>query len=151
MALRDVMDHAVRVQREISGAKPLGPPRRLVLALLICVPLLAFSAYSVLARPEFIWGPPVAMPTEQRDAGARVAMFLLAQRIEAARTARGDYPESLAEIGEGAAGVEYRVFGDTVFELRLRTDSATAIVFRSNENSARFLGDSPMKIQGRPR
>ena len=151
LALRDVMDHAVRVQREISEAKPLGASRRVLLAAVLCVPLLAFSAYSILARPEFIWGPPLALPMEQREAGVRVGMFLLAQRIEAVRAARGDYPQSLAEIGEASSGMEYRVFGDTLFELRLRPDSASEIVFRSNENSARFLGDSPLKIQGRPR
>lgn len=150
LALRDVMDHAVRVQRENADA-PLGTSRRLLLGLAICVPLLAFSAYSLAARPEFIWGPSVAIPAEQRDAGVRMALFLLAQRIEAARAARGDYPVSLAEIGEAGAGVEYRLFGDTLFELRDASDAASGIVYRSNENPARFLGDSPMKIQGRPR
>ena len=99
LALRDVMDHAVRVKREISEAKPLHR-RRGVIALLLCIPLLGFSIYSFVARPEFIWGAPARLPQEQAEANARVAMFLLAQRIEALRAARGDYPESLAEIGE---------------------------------------------------
>jgi len=148
--LRDVMDHAVRVKREISEAKPLHRSRGL-LVLGVCLPLLAFSAYSFLARPAFIWGTPSVIAPEQRDAGARVALFLLAQRLEAVRAARGDYPRSLAEIGEGTSGVEYRVSGDTLFELRVRTDSTSVLVFRSNDDAARFLGDSPTKIQGRPR
>jgi hypothetical protein len=150
MALRDVMDHAVRVQRENAEIRPLFRSRRM-LAVMICALLLAFSAYSAIVRPEFIWGPAVVVAPEQADAGARMGMFLLAQRLEGVRAARGHYPESLNEVGEGASGVEYRVIGDSIFELRVKTDSASVLVFRSNENAARFLGDSPMRIQGRPR
>jgi hypothetical protein len=151
LALRDVMDHAVRVQREISEAKPLHRSGRLVTALVICMPLLAFCIYSFVARPDFIWGTAVALPPAQRDANGRVALFLLAQRIETIRAERGHYPETLREIGEEAAGLQYRLVGDSVFELRFKPDSASEIIFNSTENAARFLGDSPMKIQGRQR
>ena len=149
LALRDVMDHAVRVQREISEAKPLYRSRKIVAALVICLPLLAFSVYSFVARPDFIWGTPAVLPVPQRDANARVALFMLAQRLEAIRAERGDYPESLAEIGEDAPGITYTVSGDSIFELRFRADSSTTVVYRSNEDAERFLGDSPLRIQGR--
>jgi hypothetical protein len=151
LALRDVMDHAVRVQREISEAKPLHRSGRVVAALALCIPLLAFCIYSFVARPDFIWGTAVTLPPAQREANGKVALFLLAQRLEAIRAERGEYPESLRDIGEEAAGLQYRLVADSVFELRFKPDSASEIVFRSNENAAQFLGDSPMKIQGRER
>lgn len=151
LALRDVMDHAVRVQREISEAKPLYGSKRVVAAMVICLPLLAFCIYSFVVRPDFIWGARAALPLPQRDANARVALFMLAQRLEAIRAERGGYPESLAEIGEEAPGITYTVTGDSVFELRFRADSTAEVVYRSTEDAARFLGDSPLRIQGRAR
>ena len=146
LALRDVMDHAVRVQREISEAKPLHRRRGAMLALLLCVPLLAFSIYSLVARPEFIWGAAPVLPREQADANARIGLFLLAQRIEAVRAARGDYPESLTELGENFPGVTYAVVGDSAFELRAKADSATEIVFNSRGDIRQFLRNTSLSM-----
>src|SRR6185295_7703968 len=73
MALRDVMQHAVREQREITDPKPLDRRRsRRIVVAIVCVALLALSAYSWLARPEFIWGPSArSVPVERRDASLR--------------------------------------------------------------------------------
>ncbi len=89
LALRDVMDHAVRVHQEISEAKPFPRRSRVLVATIVCIPLLAFSVYSVVARPEFIWGSRSVLPPDQADANARVALFMLAQRIEGVRAQRG--------------------------------------------------------------
>lgn len=149
LALRDVMDHAVRVQREISGAKRIGPSRApMIWALLVCVPLLAFSAYSYLARPAFIWGAPAALPPERMDANVRVALFMLAQRIEAFRAEAGHFPVALGDIGEAVEGVRYSVLSDAVFELRAEATGGAAVVFRSDQPVDAFLGNSIVVIQG---
>jgi hypothetical protein len=151
LALRDVMDHAVRVKREISEAKPIYRRRGSLFALLVCVPLLAFSVYSFVAKPEFIWGAPVALPPEQSEASGRVALFMLAQRIEAVRAQRGDYPESLTEIGEVAPGIQYTLVGDSAFELRMTPDATREIVFDSRANAREFLRNTPLTLSGSAR
>src|SRR5438067_9786110 len=58
LALRDVMDHAVKMQREITAPSDRHRGRtRIVWATVVCVPLLALAVYSWVAHPEFIWGP----------------------------------------------------------------------------------------------
>jgi len=143
------MDHAVRVHQEISEAKPIRRRGRIIAATAVCAPLLAFSVYSMVARPEFIWGSRSVLPPDQADANARVALFMLAQRIEGVRAQRGAYPASLAEIGEGTSTVQYRLLADSLFELRLRMDAAQEVVLLSNQDLRVFLGDSPQRIQGR--
>jgi hypothetical protein len=68
LALREVMDHAVKVEREIS--KPMAMPRsraRLIGSALVCIPLIAFCAYSWIARTEFIWGPSMKSVASSRS------------------------------------------------------------------------------------
>jgi hypothetical protein len=148
LALRDVMDHAV--EAEIEKARPMTPAKsnaRAITMAVVFVPLLVFSVYSWVARPEFIWGPRVrALPPVQQEAGLRFAMYLLSTRIEAYRKAQGQYPASLAAIGEGIPGVTYEVVGSH-FELRA-TEGGKPIVLRSNESADTFLGNATNIIQG---
>lgn len=149
IALRDVMDHAVRVQKEISGVKRLGPSRaRLILTAVICVPLLALCVYSFAARPAFIWGAVEELPVVQREAGLRLGMFLIAQRLEAFRAETGHYPAALGDIGEAVEGLQYRVVSDSLFELR-SDQAGPPIVFRSDASVDVFLGSSVTVIQDR--
>jgi hypothetical protein len=142
------MDHAVRVQREISKPTLLRKSRaRLVWATVVCVPLIALSAYSWIARPTFIWGPSErSVSAARQDADIRFAMYLLAQRVESYRGTEGPYPATLDALGEQLEGVSYRVISDSVFELRAERDGKP-LVFRSNENVDAFLGNSPSVIQ----
>lgn len=151
MVLRDVMDHAVRVQREITAPSRLRA-RRVRMALLgLCVLLLAAAAsYSWYARPALVWGATPALSPERRDANARVAMFLLAQRLDAHRDADGAYPKSLAQLGESASGMTYTLLADTMFELR-STANGRALVLRSTDRRDVFLGGSMGVISGRTR
>ena len=143
LALRDVMDHAVKVHQETTDVRYLDRPRRRMwITLAVCVPLLALSAYSWFARPELIWGPrPGSGPALKREANIRLAMFLLSRRLIAYRTAQGNYPPTLAEVGERTAAIGYRLLGDTAFELR-SGDSANVVVLRSTDNPATFLGNT---------
>lgn len=150
LVLRDVMDHAVRVQREITQPKPLRKRRgRQIAANLLCVPLLAFCAYSWFARPEFIWGPrPRTATPAEAEATGRFELYLLAQRIENQRAALGGYPADLAVVGDVPAGVTYRLLADTAFELRA-TANGRELVFRSTENADDFLTSAIPVLRGR--
>ncbi|MEX2153025.1 MAG: hypothetical protein WD825_06765 [Gemmatimonadaceae bacterium] len=149
LALRDVMEHAVKVQKEITAPnKRKATNGRAVGASLICIPALAFCVYSYVARPAFIWGPgPQPLPPAQQEAGMRFSMFLLAQRVEGYRHAQGVYPQSLDVIGEQLEGVRYALLSDSLYELRT-TEGGKQIVFRSNESVDAFLGNTTAIIQG---
>ena len=148
LALRDVMDHAVKVQREITAPKRVGESRaRLAVLLVLCVVLLGAAGYSWFARPEFIWGPRVQVSPLRREADVRFAMFLLAQRLDAQRAADGALPKTLAAIGEGASGIGYRVLSDSAFELTADL-AGRNIVLRSTDSRERFLGNSIAVISG---
>jgi len=150
LALRDVMDHAVRVQREITDPSRLRRRNLRAIALtVLCVPLIALSAYSWIARPEVIWGPRGrVVPPLRSEAELRVAMFLLAQRLEAYRRLQGSYPKSLAAIDEDPHGIRYDVNGDSAFALSVTRDGK-GIVLRSSDNAEAFLGNSVALIGGR--
>jgi len=151
MALRDVLTHAVEVEKE--SRKHAGPPGgsgtgRMVL-LMLSVPALAFSVYSFVARPEFIWGAnPANVSAVRQDANLRFTMFLLSQRIRSQFKARGRLPASWAEVGETPKGITYTVVSDSVFELRA-DERNQVLVLRSNEPPKQFLGDAPSVIAGR--
>jgi hypothetical protein len=149
LALRDVMEHVVEVQREITAPKRLRRSRaRLILASVICVPLLAASAYSWIARPGVIWGSSArSVSPQRREANVRFAMFLLARRIQSYRNIEGALPSSLAAVGSHTPGLSYAVVSDSVFELRA-IERDTAIVFRSDARVSDFLGSAPKIIAG---
>ena len=142
-ALRDVMEHAVRVTRATAIAKPMVSWRAQPIVLAVAAALcLAFAVYSYVARPDFIFGPdPAAAPAAQREAELRFGMYLLAQRLEQYRQQRGRLPENLDYLDESYTGITYRILTDSVFELRSVVDSA-AIVFTSDQPVDAFLGSS---------
>lgn len=150
LALRDVMQHAVRVQREITDPKPLSRRRaKTVWTCVLCIPLLALSVYSWVARPAFIWGASQHMSPARQEANTRVAMYLLARRIEIYRRSFGSYPASLGDVqegGGGAMGISY-VPTDSTFELR-STENGGPVVYRSSQNADAFLGNSLTVLNG---
>lgn len=151
LALRDVMAHAVEVEKEVhkSDAPPGRSPAARVTMLAFSIIGLAFSVYSYVARPEFIWGPQEkSIPEVRRDANLRFTLYLLGQRIRAYRRTNGTLPASLADVGESPRGITYAIVSDTVFELRAM-DGAREVVFRSDVRPDEFLGDTKRHIVGR--
>lgn len=143
------MDHAVKVHREVTAPSVIGSRRRrLKWEVAIFSVLAAFSAYSWLMRPEFLWGPRFEQPPLVQDADARLAMVLLSQRLEARRAADGRYPVTLDAIGEQGGGIQYRLLSDTVFELRA-TVNGRVLMLRSTDNTDSFLGNSMAVIGGK--
>lgn len=149
LALAAVMEHAVKVHKETHAPpKPVKTGGGRTIALLaVCIPMLAFAAYTWIARPEFLWGPGVRpLPPVQEEAGIRFSMFLLAQRIQAFYDNTGRYPTSLSEIEDSVPNVRY-VPMDSVFELRTGL-KGKPIVLRSDRSMDDFLGTSTLVIQG---
>ena len=149
LALRDVMDHVVEVQKEITAPRELRPSRaRLIGATIICVPLLTLCVYSWIARPEFIWGPKArSVAVVRRDANLRFAMFLLGQRVKSYRKTEGAYPASIAALGSQLPGVTYALVSNSIFELRA-IERGKRIVYRSDEPTSRFLDGAAKIVAG---
>lgn len=142
LALRDVMDHAVKVE-QAAAARPVGRRShgRLTLLLALCVPLLAFSVWSWVARPEIIWGADAELSAAEREDHLRLTMFFLAQRIEAARRQTGHYPVTLGEIGESSTSVSYRLVDDSTFTLSASSGTGE-LLLNSRQPLDQFLGNS---------
>lgn len=152
-ALRDVMSHAVEVEKDLR--KKSGPPggggTRRAIAIFLSVPALAFCVYSFIARPEFIWGANRNSMTEvRRDANARFTLYLLSRRLESYKKTNGRYPTVLSDVLQGlpADSVRYALVSEQVFELRA-PDGNKELVFRSDQPVDQFLGRSPTIVSGR--
>ena len=141
-ALRDVMDHAVKVQQDMATkATRRRSPGRPMLVLGLCVPLLAFSVWSYVARPTIIWGADATFSAGERESHLRLTMFFLAQRLEAARRQTGHYPATLGEIGEAGTSVSYRLLDDSTFHLSSALDGRQ-LLLNSREPLDQFLGSN---------
>jgi hypothetical protein len=144
MMLRDVMDHAVEVERENAKRSVSGRSRRPTLLVALLVPALAFAAWSWIARPEIIWGPrPRQVTPERQEADTRFSLFLLARRIDGYRRSAGAFPPSLDSISGAPKGVAYRLVGDSAYEI-----SANGLTYRSGTPVAELLSNAPRIIAG---
>ena len=109
----------------------------------------AFTLYSWLGRPSFIWGPRGTPPApEVQEANLRMAMFLQGMRVDKYRKEHRAYPASLAELGDSVPGLSYQRLSDSTFELRGRAANRE-VVFRNDMRSSDFLGNTKDVIQAR--
>lgn len=144
--LREAVRHSVQIEREAALAGLQKPSRARPIALgVICVALFALSAWSFIARPEFIWGPRVAaFAPERAEANARVAMYIMAKRAEAIRARDGELPDGGEEVG-ATQGFTYARDGDA-FTISTRLNGRD-LTLRSDEDAQAFLGNSRDLIQ----
>ncbi len=151
LALRDVMDYAVRVTRAVQAAKQMVSYRaRPMFLALVSIPLLFTALYAWAARPAWVFGPdPVRVAPARQMAYTRFAMYLAAQRVEEHRVSRGVLPGSLGELGEDWAGMSYRPLSASVFELTA-PGRVAEIVFQSDQPVLAFLGQSVPQLRMRP-
>lgn len=147
-ALRDVMEHAVRTTRAVANAKPMVSWRsRPIILGALAVVCASLTAYVFIARPDFVWGSdPSALPASQREAGVRLGMYFLAQRLEQYRADETSLPENLDFTNESWPGITYSLVSDSVFELRATVDSVE-VVFRSDQPVDQFLGSSMQRVR----
>jgi len=111
----------------------------------------AFTAYSWLAKPAFIWGAPVeAPPPAVQEANLRMSMFLFGMRIDKYKMTNRKYPESLDELGDSVRGITYERLSDSTFQLRGRAANHE-VVFRNDMRQDEFLGNTRELIQSRRR
>ena len=150
MMLRDAVTHAVNAEREAKRKSTAGTSNaRVILLMMAMIPLLALSAYSWIARPAWIWGPPVRpLSSVEQEANLRMAMYLLGMRIDAYREQTGAYPSSLPALGETIPGVVYTQLTDSTFQLR-GVAAGQEIVFQSDGSGKEFLGNTLDVIQTR--
>lgn len=143
LAIRDVMEYAVRETRAVQLARLMVSYRiRPIFLALVSIPSLIIALYAQLARPDWVYGPdPARMQPARKQAYTKFAMYLAAQRVEAYRAAQGRLPASLGELDEDWEGMSYRALGATTFELSARGDSGE-VVYQSDRPVRAFLGNS---------
>ncbi|MDB4908598.1 MAG: hypothetical protein JWO05_3382 [Gemmatimonadetes bacterium] len=115
--------------------------------------LLVLSAWSVLARPEIIWGPApesVAPAQDEYEAQARAVMWLQAQRLFTYRFENGVLPQKLQDAGDPYGAFIYHRWSDSTFELK-SADVRMPLTLRSEElgdflrSGSQFLHGEPVK------
>lgn len=149
-ALHDAITHAVETDREFKRKSAFagGNGRRNGMLTLTAL-MAAFTLYSWLGRPSFIWGPPMEPPPPAvQDANIRMAMFLFGMRLDKHKRVTRAYPESLTELGDSVKGVSYQKLNDSTFELRGKAANHE-VVFRNDMRSGEFLGNTKDVIQTR--
>ena len=150
-AIADVVDHAVRMTRAVTLARPMEswPWRPLILASLALLTLL-FTLSTFIAFPDWVFGAsPALMSAQRREASTRMAMYLTAERLLRYRDASGSLPVSLSDVGDSWNGITYTNFGGA-FLLQSRVGKENLVLHSEGDDRA-FLGLSPRYLRGRER
>lgn len=144
--LHQAVRHSVQLERELLEI-PSQPPRRTgVITAVLCGILLGASVASFVFKPEFIWGTRISsLPPERSEANGRLAMFLLARRLDLYRAREGEYPESLTEVG-GDVAIGYRRIDPATFELSWVVNGKKLVLASGDDRDA-FLGNSVALVQ----
>ena len=129
-----------------NAEQPTSPkPRRIpgyVSAGIVC----ALCAWAWIAPPAWLVPQPIAAPShEYRDASARVALALHAQRIEAYRASHGRLPRSKQEVGIASDQIIYEPTDSLNFELSSQVDGQ-AVTYKSSEPRDRYLAEAMMAL-----
>lgn len=140
--LRDVVTRAAASARDEQQSRPRAPSRRRGAAIGFALLAVAFAAYSLVARPEFLWGPRGSLlPPAVSEASARVSMAILSTRIEEYERTYGHLPESLAALGEPGGIVGYRLEDDSTWVLTA-SEGGKPIELRRGASVRAFVGDA---------
>lgn len=143
------MERAVETERAYARAAAVRSGSRRGIAVAVCAPLLAFSLWSLIVRPDFIWGSRQAgsIAPDRMDASVRFAMYLLARRAEEYRSREGEYPAGGADIGATDA-LRYTRVGESGYRITARAGQRE-LTLSSGDDLAEFLGNSAELIQQR--
>ena len=106
----------------------------------------ALCAWAWLAPPAWLVPRPVAAPSrEYREASARVALALHAQRIEAYRASHGRLPQTKQEVGILSDQIAYDVTDSLSFELASRVDGQP-VTYKSSQPRDRYLAEAMTEL-----
>jgi hypothetical protein len=109
------------------------------------------ALYLLIAPPSWVVLDPVeGPPAAQQVDGLRMAMFLQATRIEDYRIRNGRLPSRLEDAGSAASGVEYRVVGDTQYQLVATAADQALLYDSSGQSPQEWFGPGPAaaKLRG---
>ena len=94
------------------------------------------------APPSWLVRKPVPAPShEYREASARVALALHAQRIDAYVSSHGRLPRTKQEVGISSEQIDYERTDSVNFELSSRVDG-TPVTYRSSQPRDRYLAEA---------
>ena len=131
------------VEEAKKNAEEPAPSRSRFLPSYIAAGLVfALCAWAWIAPPAWLVPRPVAAPShEYREASARVALALNAQRIEAFRASHGHLPRTKQEVGIASDQITYERTDSLTFELGSRVDGQP-VTYKSSQPRDRYLAEA---------
>ena len=104
--------------------------------------VIGMCAWAWIAPPAWLVPRPVAAPSrDYREASARVALALHAQRIEAYRASHGRLPGTKQEVGIASDQIVYDRTDSLNFELVSRVDGQP-VTYKSSQPRDRYLAEA---------
>jgi hypothetical protein len=102
----------------------------------------ALCAWAWIAPPSWLVPRPVTAPSrEYREASARVALALHAQRIDAYRASHGRLPRTKQEVGIASDQIVYDRSDSVTFELTSTVDGQS-VSYKSSQPRDRYLAEA---------
>ena len=99
------------------------------------------SAYLLAFPPQWMTGDGLpSIDSRTRENGARAALFLQAQQIEAFRITRGRLPGSLEEVQGSVKGIRFVRSSSRVFQLVVPGEDGINIIYDSSRPVEEFAG-----------
>jgi hypothetical protein len=137
----EIVEEARKNAQEPAPSKPRTIPSYIAAGIVF-----ALCAWAWIAPPAWLVPRPIAAPSrEYRDASARVALALHAQRIEAYRASHGHLPRSKQEVGIASDQIGYERTDSLNFELSSQVDGA-AVTYKSSQPRDRYLAEAMMAL-----
>lgn len=142
-ALADAYATAMKAEADRRAAARRGVPRDVPwLGILALIALAGVGGWVWVARPTWLFRPPVEVSAPVEDAGLRLTMYAAATRLREHVARTGAAPASLAELeGVSGEGLTYQRDKSGSWMLSGRRGTA-ALTLRANDDLDAFLGTS---------
>jgi hypothetical protein len=125
-----------------NAEEPASSRSRFLPSYVAAMLVFALCGWAWIAPPAWLVPPPVAAPSrEYREASARVALALHAQRIDAYRASHGRLPRTKQEVGILSDQITYDRADSLNFELTSRVDGQP-VSYKSTQPRDRYLAEA---------
>ena len=125
-----------------NAEEPAPPGSRAAFSYVAAGLVIGMCAWAWIAPPTWLVPRPVAAPSrDYREASARVALALHAQRIEAYRASHGRLPGTKQEVGIASDQIVYDRTDSLNFELVSRVDGQP-VTYKSSQPRDRYLAEA---------